>query len=112
MATQEVDVIYLGRDNVNELVLKADKVGQPLDSVTQIELEFDDGTEITNSTGDAWPIKWLNQDQDGKIQLQLGGYTITAGERTCRIATIDPTNQDGIVWSGQNGVRFFVTAAT
>jgi hypothetical protein len=112
MATQEIDVIYLGRDNVNELLLKVDGVGQDLSSVEQIELEFDDGTKITNTTGGAFPIKWLNQDQLGKVQLQLGGYTITAGERTCRLATIDPNNQDGIVWSGQGGIRFFITAAT
>lgn len=112
MATQEIDVIYLGRDNTNELLLKVDGIGQALDSVTQIELEFDDGKQITNSTGTAFPIKWLGLGVDGKVELQLGGYTITEGERTCRLATIDPNNQDGIVWSGQNGIRFFVTAAT
>jgi hypothetical protein len=112
MGTQEIDVIYLGRDNTNELLLKVDGIGQDLSSVEQIELEFDDGATITNTTGGAWPIKWLNQDQIGMVQMQLGGYTITAGERTCRLVTIDPNNQDGIVWSGQNGIRFFVTAAT
>jgi hypothetical protein len=112
MAIQDIDVIYLGRDNTNELLLKVDGIGQPLDSVTQIELEFDDGKKITNTTGNAYPIKWLGLGQDGKVELKLGGYTITEGDRTCRLVTIDPTDQEGIVWSGQNGIRFFVTAAT
>jgi hypothetical protein len=112
MATQEIDVIYLGRDNTNELLLKVDGIGQPLDSVTRIELEFDDGLQISNSTGFADPIKWLGLDMDGKVQLKLGSYTITTGERTCRLTTFDPIATNGIVWSGANGIRFFVTAAT
>lgn len=112
MTTQNIDVIYLGRDNTNELLLKVDGVGQPLDSVTRIDLEFDDGVQISNTTGTAWPIKWLGLGTDGKVELKLGAYTITAGERTCRLTTIDPTDSNGIVWSGQNGIRFFVTAAT
>ena len=112
MSTQEIDVIYLGRDNTNELHLKVDGVGQPLDSVTRIELEFDDGKQITNSTGSAFPIKWLGLGVDGKVELKLGSYTITAGNRTCRLTTFDPIATNGIVWSGQNGIRFYVTAAT
>ena len=114
MATQQIDVIYLGRDNTNELLLKVDGVGQPLDSVTRIELEFDDGFQVSNTTPTAYPIKWQSLDDpaDGKVELKLGAYTITTGERTCRLVTIDPTDSNGIVWSGQDGIRFFVTSAT
>jgi len=108
----DIDIIYLGADNTNELLLKVDGVSQDLSSVTQIKLKFDDGIEVTNTTGTAFPIKWLGLGVTGKVILQLGDLALTEGERSAILTTIDPTNQDGIVWSGQNGIRFFVTAAT
>jgi hypothetical protein len=109
---REIDTIFLGSDNVNELKLKVHGVPQDLSSVTKIDLEFDDGKKVSNSTGSAFPIKWIGTGETGKVILQLGDKNITEGERTASIVTFDPIANDGIVWSGPNGIRFFVTQAT
>jgi hypothetical protein len=109
---REIDTIFLGSDNTNELLLKVDGVPQDLSSVTKIDLEFDDGKKVSNSTSSAFPIKWTGTGETGKVILQLGDQAITEGERTASLLTFDPVAQDGIVWSGPNGIRFFVTQAT
>jgi len=109
---REIDTIFLGSDNTNELLLKVDGVSQDLSSVTQIDLEFDDGKKVSNSTGSAYPIKWIGTGETGKVVLQVGGEDITEGERTASLVTFDPIATNGIVWSGSNGIRFYVTQAT
>lgn len=109
---REIDTIFLGSSNTNELKLKVRGIPQDLSSVTKIDLEFDDGAKISNTTGDAYPIKWLGTDATGVVILQVGLATITEGERTASLVTFDPIANNGIVWSGPNGVRFFVTQAT
>jgi hypothetical protein len=109
---REIDTIFLGSDNTNELLLKVDGVPQDLSSVTKIDLEFDDGLKVSNSTGSAAPIQWLGTGETGKVILQVGDENITEGERTASLVTFDPIATKGIVWSGPSGIRFFVTQAT
>jgi hypothetical protein len=109
---REIDTIYLGSDNTNELLLKVKGVAQDLRSVTKIDLEFDDGLKVSNSTSDAFPIKWTGTGETGKVILQLGHENITEGERTASLVTFDPIVPDGILWSGPQGIRFWVTQAT
>jgi len=109
---REIDTIFLGADNTNELLLKVHGVPQDLSSVTRIDLEFDDGLKVSNSTSDAFPIKWTGTGQTGKVILQLGDENITAGERTASLTTFDPIANDGIVWSGPSVIRFWMTQAT
>ena len=109
---REIDVIYKGSDNTNEILLKKDGVAQDLSSVTRIGLHFSDGTDVTNSTGAQYPIKWTGTGQTGLVVCQLGGVDLTEGDLTAKLITYDPTNDDGVVWSGKNGLNFFVTLAT
>ena len=109
---REIDTIFLGSDNINELLLKVHGVPQDLSSVTKIDLEFDDGLKVSNSTSSAFPIKWTGTGKTGKVILKVGDKSITEGERTASLMTFDPNANDGIVWSGPNGIRFFVTQAT
>ena len=109
---REIDLIFKGSDNTNEILLKKDGVPQDLSSVTRMALHFSDGIDVTNSTGAAFPIKWIGTGQTGKVICQLGDLALTVGDLTARLLTYDPTNSDGIVWSGKNGLNFFVTLAT
>jgi hypothetical protein len=109
---REIDTIFLGSDNVNELLLKVRGVPQDLSSVTKIAIEFDDGLKVTNTTSDSFPIKWTGTGETGKVILQLGDENITEGERTASLVTFGPIQNDGIVWSGPSGIRFWVTQAT
>jgi hypothetical protein len=109
---REIDLIFKGSDNTNEILLKKDGVPQDLSSVTKIALHFSDGADVTNTTGSAYPIKWIGTGRTGLVVCQLGDESLTEGDLTARLLTYDPTNSDGVVWSGKNGINFFVTLAT
>lgn len=109
---REIDLIFRGSDNTNEILLKKDGVPQDLSSVTRMAFHFSDGTDVTNSTGAAFPIKWIGTGQTGLVVCQFGEESLAVGDLTAKLLTYDPTNSDGIVWSGKNGINFHVTLAT
>lgn len=109
---REIDLIFKGSDNTNEILLKKDGVPQDLSSVTKIGLHFSDGVDVTNTTGANYPIKWIGTSRTGLVVCQLGGKDLTEGDLTARLITYDPVNTDGVVWSGKNGLNFFITLAT
>jgi len=92
-----VETQYAGRDNIIDLLLKADDVAQDLSSVTKIDL-IAGGVTVSNETGDSFPIKWLDTGATGKIQLQLGDESIPAGRHMAKIIVYDATYTDGLVW--------------
>jgi len=98
-----VEIVYLGRDNTIDLLLKADGVAQSLEDVTKIDLILDDEDEttISDTDADAWPIKWAPSETGttGKIMLRLGGESgLSAGNYTATLVLYDPTNSNGVVW--------------
>jgi hypothetical protein len=109
---REIDLIFKGSDNTNELLLKKDGVPQDLSSVTRIEIHFSDGVSVTNTTAASFPIKWSGTGQTGLVVMQLGGVDLTEGDLSAKLLTYDPVADDGIVWSGKNGINFHVTLAT
>ena len=54
---REIDQIFKGSDNTNEILLKKDGVPQDLSSVIRISMHFSDGTDVTNTTGAGGPSK-------------------------------------------------------
>jgi len=109
---RQVELIHKGSDNTNELLLKKDGVPQDLSNVTSIAFHFSDGVDVTNTTDTAFPIKWSGTGQTGLIICQFGAENLTEGDLTAKLITYDPTNDDGIVWSGKNGLNFHITLAT
>jgi len=91
-----VEIQYIDRDNVIDLLLKADDVAQDLSSVTKIDLVVGD-TTISDSTADSFPIKW-STGTTGKIQMQLGDQGLAAGIQTAKIIIYDATYLNGMVW--------------
>ncbi len=109
----EKELVFLGRSNTNDFILKEDGVAVDLGGLTKIDLLFDDTTLVTNTTAAEYPIKWDENEtgEQGKIMCQLGDKNIATGARTAKLITYDASNPDGVVWSGQNGIPFFVVAA-
>ena len=87
---------YIDRDNIIDLLLKADDVAQDLSSLTKIDLVVGD-TTISDSTAGSFPVKW-STGTTGKIQLQLGDQGLTAGIFTAKIIIYDATYPNGLVW--------------
>ena len=87
---------YIDRDNIIDLLLKADDVAPDLSSLTKIDLVVGD-TTISDSVAASFPIKW-STGTTGKIQLQLGDQSIPIGKYAAQIVIYDATYPDGLVW--------------
>jgi len=91
------EYVYNGHDNLIDLLLKSDDVAVDLSSMTKINLKVGSKT-ITNSTGTAWPIKWLNLGVTGKVSMKLGDQSITVGKYIAELEVFDVNNPNGIHW--------------
>ena len=89
------EIVYLNRDNTNDVLLKADGSAQDLSAVTRMTLELDSTTIDSDTSPDAFD--W-DTGTTGKLVLALGGESITAGEYTAKLTVYDPDNDDGIFW--------------
>lgn len=93
-----IEIVYDGRDNTIDLLLKNDGTAQDLSSVTKIVLKVGSVT-ITDEDDDAWPIKWAGLGTTGKIQMKLGDQGLTVGNTyPATLITYDAINTNGIVW--------------
>lgn len=66
--------IYINRNNINKIRFKKDGSYYPLDAITKIDLVIEElGITITDSTSDAYPLKWEHDPEvEGLLELQIG----------------------------------------
>ena len=89
---------YIGRDNITKLLLKSDGSPVNLSQVVKIDLIIGK-TTISNTTGNSFPIKWIDTDTTGEIQIQLEDESISLGTYMAQIIIYDSTlYPDGFVW--------------
>lgn len=91
------EIVYLGRDNTIELLLKADGVAQDLTPVTKMVLKDEDGGWELDSSLLPALFDW-NTGVTGKLVLDLGSSNIPPGYYTCSLIVFDSSNTNGIVW--------------
>lgn len=97
--------IYLDRDNVIDLLLKADGEAQDLSAVTRMVL-LEDGEEFTIDSDEAAGVFDWETGTTGKITLTLGAQDdIEEGTYKVWLIVYDPSNTNGIVWDS-----FFIRA--
>lgn len=93
------EIVYLGHDNSNEVILKQDGVAISLSGITKMTLTF--GTKLISSVNAAdAPIRW-NKDGygTGEVRFFLGGQTITAGDyHSVPLVVYDASYTNGLVW--------------
>jgi hypothetical protein len=91
------EIIYKGRDNTNDFILKADGVAVDLSGVTKMELVFSDSLTVSSDTSTE-VFDWLGGD--GKLLLSLGG--IPAFEKGDKyepeLIVYDAQNDSGVSW--------------
>jgi hypothetical protein len=93
------EVVYLGHNNVIELILLADDEAVDLAAVTDMTLTLGDLLVTSDNTaGD--PILWDQLGYDtGEIHLILGDVAnLEAGSYNAPLVVYDAVNTDGIVW--------------
>lgn len=87
------ELIYLGRDNENELIIQQD--GNPVDlsGVTRMLLQFEGSAVVVDSlTFDG--IDWTS---DGLVKLRLGMLPIKPSKYMATLIAFDPIHDDGQV---------------
>lgn len=97
----DTEVIYIGRDNTVDMILKSDGSAVDLSDVYSIRAYFS-GTTVVSSDYANGPIKWQNGSLTGwdlgEIRLDVGSEGITAGYHDVEIETYDISNIRGLIW--------------
>lgn len=90
-----IETVYKGRDNRNDLLLKANGVAVDLSAVTKIEL-VGDGLTISSTTIPGafdWSVG------GGVVNLSLGSVEdLSIGVNVFSLIVYDPDNLSGIHW--------------
>jgi len=93
------EYVWIGHDNIINLILKVDGVAQDMSDITKITLSIDLLLiSSTNLVTDK--ILWNKGGYAaGEIRLQLGEVSgLAAGRHDAVLTVYDATNTDGIVW--------------
>jgi hypothetical protein len=96
------EIVYLGHDNTNDLLLRSDGVPIDITPVTRFTLRLGATTIDSAVDTDAftWPVDrtWKKQAVKALV-LQLGSLQLAAGEYLGRLVSYDPDNPNGLVWT-------------
>jgi len=104
------EMIYLGRDNVNELTITEDDEPVDFSGATRMVLEFE-GTDVVVDS--ALSNEYINWDSTGRITLQLGELIITPSKYPVTLIVYDIDHDDGQVLfhASEAKVLFWFVAA-
>lgn len=89
-----VEIVYLGADNVIDLVLLEDGVAVDLSAVTKMTLNFNSTMINSDTSPDAFD--WSTGD--GKLSLALGAESIMTALYDAELTVYDSQNTNGVVW--------------
>lgn len=93
------EVIYLGRDNTIDLILKEDDVAVDLSSVSRMVLITPSFTVDSDTVGFGSGKAFDCTEGSGKVILKLGSATgVIAGTLRGILYVYDPANTNGIRW--------------
>jgi len=92
------ETVYVGYDNLIDLLLKSDGVAQDIRTTTKAAIVFN-GYEY-NSTNFADAFDWTTNGANGIIQLDLGSISgiETGRDKETELIIYDPNYTDGLVW--------------
>lgn len=91
------EIVYIDRDNTNDLLLKADGEAVDLSSATRMVLIERNGVFTIDSDESASAFDW-DTSTTGKVLLTLGHEDVAAGAYVCDLIVYDPTNTNGVNW--------------
>lgn len=92
-----METIYVGRDNLINLLLKADGVVQDLTAVTKIELLYKEGYYDSDNFASAFD--YSTYATSGIVILDIGSIGLEAGQdKNAELIVYDASNASGIIW--------------
>ena len=89
------ETIYLGHDNIIDLLLTADGEVVDISATTRATAQF--GGIYIDSDTSLSAFDW-SEGEDGILHLTFGKETILTGTYKVVITLYDPVNPDGVVW--------------
>jgi hypothetical protein len=99
------EIVYLGRDNRIDLLLKANGAAVDIASVTRMDLVVGAVT-VTSANGSDDPIRWAQAGFTvGEVRMSLGavaGLTPSVNACAATLVVFDANNPRGIVWGTVN----------
>ena len=104
------EIIYLGRDNTIDLVLKSYQGSSGvtvynLSGVTEVKVTFGSGVTVSSKTS---PTLFSGVTSTvGALTLKFGTANLTTGKYNSEVIVYDSTNPNGIVW-GDNKIPIIV----
>lgn len=88
------ELVYLGRDNINELVLTEDSSPVDFTAALRMVLSFEGSDVVADS---AVSNEYINWGADGKITLKLGELPIIPSKYPATLTVYDIDHDDGQV---------------
>lgn len=88
------EMVYLGRDNVNQLTISEDDAPVNFSAATRMVLEFD-GSDVKADS--ALSNDYINWDAQGNITLKLGELPIEPSKYPATLIVYDADHDDGQV---------------
>lgn len=88
------ELVYLGRDNVNELVITEDGEPVPFTGALRMVLSFEGSDVVADSSVSNEYINW---GADGRITLKLGELPIAPSKYPATLIVYDIDHDDGQV---------------
>lgn len=104
------EMVYLGRDNVNQLTFTEDSAAINFAGATRMVLEFDGSDVVADS---ALSNEYINWDTNGNVTLKLGELPIAPSKYPATLIVYDADHDDGQVLfhARESKVVFWFVAA-
>jgi len=90
------EIIYRGRNNSIDLLLKSDGSAHDLSGVTHAEVTFGSGVTL-NSGASPWFFSGVTSTT-GQLVLKFGTAGLTAGIYDSKVIIYDTSNTSGVMW--------------
>lgn len=100
------ELVYLSRDNINELTIAEDGEAVDFSGATRMVLSFDGSGVVVDSL---LSNEYINWSADGKVTLKLGDLPIAPSKYAATLVVYDVDHDDGqvIFHAAQARVQFW-----
>lgn len=90
------ETVYLNRDNVNSLQLRANGIVQDISACTRMILRVGDQSIDSNLIDNVFD--WTTNGASGQVDLVLGHQGLRTGTQRATLTIFDLTYPHGLVW--------------
>lgn len=90
------ETVYLNRDNIISLELRANNAAQDISASTRMLLRIGDKTIDSNLTSGVFD--WSTSGANGHLDLVLGHQELRVGMQRATLTIFDLTYSNGLVW--------------